>query len=314
MKAIVHAAAGHLELRELPVPEPEAGEIRIRTTACGIGTRDLALIAGWPRDGAPWIYGREWAGRVDAVGPDIPAAFTGRPCAGENLLPGGREVGVDAPGGFAECFLTLAENLHTLPGDFPAGSAAQIEPLAVGVRGMRELKIEDRSTALVVGDGPMGLLMVSLLRDIAVRRIVLLGGRAWRLDMGRRVGAMHVFDYHAGGLAGGEVFPTVIEASGTPAGLQAAMAAAADGGRVLVIGNRPGVRAGSAPRAVTVLVSTGSVNAWTEAVRLAVEGGLFLNALVSHRLPPDRFQEAVDLARGRGPGIIKVMIEWGTGQ
>ncbi|MEK7477557.1 MAG: alcohol dehydrogenase catalytic domain-containing protein [Candidatus Coatesbacteria bacterium] len=314
MKAIVHAAAGHLELRDLPVPQPGEGEVRIRTTACGIGARDLALIAGWPRDGLPWIYGREWAGVVDAVGPDIPKALLGRTCTGENWLPIVREIGVDAPGGFAERFIARAEKLHTLPGDYPPTSAAQIEPLAVGVKGMRALKVEDKSSALVVGDGSMGLLMVSLLRDIAVRRIVLLGGRPWRLDMGRRVGAMHVFDRHAGGLPAGEVFPIVIEASGTAAGVEAALAAAAGGGRVLVIGNRPGVRAGPADRGVTVAVSTGSQDAWIEAVRLAVEGGLFLNALVSHRLPPDRFREALDLARGRGPGIIKVMIEWGTAQ
>jgi len=312
MKAIVHAAAGHLELRDVPVPDPGGDEVRIRTTACGISCADRALIAGWPRDGVPWIYGREWAGFVDAVGAGIPAALAGRACAGENLLPGGGEVGVNAPGGFGEFFLTRAENLHTLPQDFPPVSAAQIEPLAVGVRGMRAVAVSDKSSALVVGDGPMGLLMVSLLRDITVRRIVLLGGRPGRLDMGRRVGAMHVFDYHSGGLPAGEAFPTVIEVSGTPAGFEAAVAAAADGGRVLVVGNRPGVD--DAARGVRVVASTGSVDAWVEAVRLAVEGGLFLNALVSHRFPPARFREALDLARGRGPGIIKVMIDWGMTQ
>jgi threonine dehydrogenase-like Zn-dependent dehydrogenase len=314
MKAIVHAAAGHLELRDLPVPDPGEGEVRIRTTACGIGARDLALIAGWPRDGVPWIYGREWAGVVDAVGPDVQPLLLGRPCAGENRLPDGAETGVDAPGGFAERFITRAENLHTLPGDYPPVSAAQIEPLAVGVRGMRALKIEDRTSAVVFGDGPMGLLMVSLLRDITVRRIVLVGGRPWRLDMGRRVGAIEIFDYHAGGLPAGERFPTVIEASGSPSGVAAAMNAASDGGKVLVIGERPGVKPGPGERGVGTFVSTGSENAWVEAVRLAVEGGLFLNAIVSHRLPPGRFREACDLARGRNPGIIKVMLDWGTPQ
>jgi len=313
MKAIVHAAAAHLELRELPVPEPGEGQVRIRTTACGMGSRDLALIAGWPRDGYPWIYGREWAGVVDAVGPGVPAPLVGRICVGENRLPIVREVGVDAPGGFAEFFIVALDGIHTLPPEFPPASAAQIEQLAVGVRGMGELRVSDKTAALVVGDGPMGLLMVSLLRDITVRRIVLLGGRPWRLDMGRRVGAIEVFDYHAGGLPAGEAFPTVIEASGTAAGVASAMGAAAGGGKVLVIGPRPGVRSGPAERGVEVMVTTGSVNAWGEAVRLAVEGGLFLPALVSHRIPPGRFREAYDLARGRAPGVLKVVLDWGAG-
>jgi (R,R)-butanediol dehydrogenase/meso-butanediol dehydrogenase/diacetyl reductase len=217
---------------------------------------------------------------------------------GENVLPGGGEVGFDRPGGFAECFLTLAANLHTLPGDFPPASAALIEPLALGVHGMREMKIQDRTSGLVIGDGTMGLIAAMLLRDITVRRIVLVGGRPWRLDMARRVGAMEVFDYHAGGLPAHERFPTVIEASGSAAGVETAIGAAADGGQVLVIGARTGVRTGDAGRGVRVFASRSSENAWTEAVRLAVEGGLFLNAVVSHRLPPAQFQKALDLARG----------------
>ena len=68
MKAIVNTAPGQLEFQELPLPEPGAGQVRIRTGACAICATDLVMIAGWDRTGFPAIPGHEWAGTVDAAG------------------------------------------------------------------------------------------------------------------------------------------------------------------------------------------------------------------------------------------------------
>ena len=63
---------------------------------------------------------------------------------------------------------------------YPFVQAALIEPLAVTVRGMRRLRLEDKRNALVLGDGPIGLLSVMLLRHLGVEEIVLAGGRVGR--------------------------------------------------------------------------------------------------------------------------------------
>ena len=68
MKAIVNTAPGRLEWKDLRLPKPRPGEVRVRTGACGICATDLAMIAGWKRTGFPSIPGHEWSGTVEAVG------------------------------------------------------------------------------------------------------------------------------------------------------------------------------------------------------------------------------------------------------
>ena len=93
MKAIVNTAPGRLEWREFPLPKPRAGEVRIRTGACGVCATDLAMIAGWERTGFPSIPGHEWSGTVDAAGRGVSKSLVGRRCVGENVLSRGGEPG-----------------------------------------------------------------------------------------------------------------------------------------------------------------------------------------------------------------------------
>ena len=59
MKAIVNFGPGQLEMRELPLPKPGPGQVRIKTAACGVCVTDLLMIAGWQRTGFPAIPGHE---------------------------------------------------------------------------------------------------------------------------------------------------------------------------------------------------------------------------------------------------------------
>ena len=321
MRAIVNTAPGRLELRELPVPEPGPGQVRIRTLACGVCATDLQMIAGWRRTGFPAIPGHEWCGVVDAVGPGAPATLDGRRCVAENVLVDGGEVGFEHPGGYGECFITLARNVHTLPGDFPAAAGALIEPLAVCVRALRRLALQDRRAALVLGDGPIGLLLAGLLARHGVEQLGLVGGRPARLALAQELGARQVFNYRdaEGDLAGalgrtfGRRFPTVIEASGSAASMAAALDLVDKGGRVLVIGDYAEARAGFAWNELlhaewTLVGSNASADAWPEAVRLARDG-FPLERLVTHRFPAEQFEAAVAAARSCREAI-KVVITW----
>ena len=163
MKAIVNTGPGQLLLRDWPLPEPRPGQVRVRTGACGVCATDLKMIAGWERTGFPAIPGHEWAGTVDAVGAGADPGLDGCRCVAENVLSDGGEVGFEHPGGYGEYLLTEAANVHVLPDDFPLPEATLIEPLAVAVRALRRLRLENRSSALVFGDGPIGLLILLLL-------------------------------------------------------------------------------------------------------------------------------------------------------
>src|SRR5271166_5751658 len=102
MKAIVITRPGGpdvLEVREVPTPEPRGDQVRLRVRACGLNRADLLQARGvYPAPpGAPTdIPGLEYAGEVDALGPDVVGP----------LKPGDRVFGIVAGGGQAEFVLT----------------------------------------------------------------------------------------------------------------------------------------------------------------------------------------------------------------
>jgi len=165
--------------------------------------------------------------------------------------------------------------------------------------------------------------MLALLSRRRVGRIVLVGGRDPRLDTARALGAFTVNYHDAGPALGGAVaeagggedgFANVIEASGSPEALEAGLDLAAQGGKVLVVGDYGAARADFPwnrllHRELELIGSNGSAGAWDEAVRLAVTGAVPLERLISRRLPASSFAEALDLAR-HGRDVIKVVMEW----
>ncbi len=304
------------------MPEPGPGQARIRTAACGICATDLEMIAGWNRTGFPAIPGHEWSGVVDAVGPAADAALVGRLCVAENVLSDGGEVGFEHPGGYGQYLLTEAKNLYPLPENFSPTTAALIEPLAVCVRAIRRLRLGDFRSALILGDGTIGLLMLLLLGARNVDRIAMVGGRPGRLEMARELGAAAVLNYHdvgpdlAQAIAAlpGAPFPNVVEASGSSAAIHAALSAAAQGGKIIVIGDY-GASCAHFPwnrlllSELELIGSNASAGAWPEAVRLAVTGAVPLERLVSRRLPASSFAEALEMTR-KSRDVVKIVMQW----
>jgi threonine dehydrogenase-like Zn-dependent dehydrogenase len=149
----------------------------------------------------------------------------------------------------------------------------------------------------------------------------MLGGRDDRLALAREWGAAECYNYHTidGDLAEGLMargsgrFPTVVEASGSAAAMQTSLDLVERCGKILVLGDYGGARAGFAwnhllHREITLVGSNASAGAWPDAVQLAVRGAVPLGRLVTHRFPAARFAEGLDAARGRAS--IKVVIEW----
>jgi threonine dehydrogenase-like Zn-dependent dehydrogenase len=322
MKALVNTAAGVLEWREWPMPVPAAGQVRIRTVACGICATDLEMIAGWQRTDFPAIPGHEWAGIVDAVGPGGDALLCGKPCVAENVLADGGEVGFEHTGGYGEYLVTEARNVYLLPADFPLPAATLIEPLAVCVRALGRLRLQSRESAVVLGDGPIGLLMLVLLRHEGVARVSLVGGRAARLALAKDFGAAATLNYHeaandlprAISCLPGAPFANLVEASGSPAALQALLDAAPREGKILIIGDYAAGRADFPwnrllHRELELIGSNASQGAWPRAVELATSGKLPLEQLISRRIPAARGGDAVQVVRN-SRDLVKVVLEW----
>jgi NADPH:quinone reductase len=122
MKAIVITGTGGpevLKIREVPTPEPRGDQVRVRVRACGLNRADLLQARGmYPAPpGAPAdIPGLEYAGEIDAVGPDVVG-----PCK-----PGDRVFGIVAGGGQAEFVLTHERMAVTIPPNLNFVEAAAV--------------------------------------------------------------------------------------------------------------------------------------------------------------------------------------------
>ena len=218
---------------------------------------------------------------------------------------------------------TEARSVHPLPAEFPAAAATLIEPLAVGVRALRRLRAQGETAALVCGDGPIGLLLLLLLRQAGVATVAMAGGREARLRLAREFGAVATGNSLAAGkdaaAALGRILPNpcplLLEASGSPHSLETLLNVAPRGSRLLVLGDYGQAHAAFPwnhllHRELELIGSNASADAWPEAVRLAQSLREQLARLVTHRLPAARFAEGMALLHRRDESVVKIVLEW----
>jgi propanol-preferring alcohol dehydrogenase len=161
MKAmLLHSPAGvetsPLACVDLPVPEPQANEIRVRVQACGICRTDLHVVEGELPPHRPQVVpGHQVVGIVDACGPNATHFQSGdrvgiawlrstcgtcRYCArgDENLCPDARFTGYDENGGYAEYATVREDFAYAIPSDIDAATATPL--LCAGIIGYRALR------------------------------------------------------------------------------------------------------------------------------------------------------------------------------
>ena len=327
MRAIVATAPEHFELLDLARPEPGPGMVLIRTLACGICATDLEVSAAPGRIRFPAVLGHEWSGIVAAVGAGVEDRLVGKRCVGENVLSDGGEIGFEHPGGYGEYFVTEANRVCTLDDTCPAHAAAMIEPLAVCVHGLHRLAPRSQGPVLILGDGPIGLLMTLLLARIdrgesAECPVVVAGGREVRLELAQAWGASRTLSYRRLGdrlytqclREAPDGYGIVVEATGRAEAADQAVSLARNNAQLLILGDYGDGRAGFPwntvlHRELSVIGSNASAGAWDEAVRIA-SASADLGRLVTHRVPADRYLDGLELVRTHDPRVVKVVIDW----
>jgi propanol-preferring alcohol dehydrogenase len=201
-----------LELGDLPVPEPAAGEIRIRVLACGVCHTELDEIEGRaapPR--LPIVLGHEVVGRVDALGEGVtrhqPDQRVGvgwihhsSGAIDENLSDAFRATGRDANGGYAEYMTVPEDYAYPIPEVFSDEAAAPLLCAgAIGYRALRLTHLDDGELLGLTGFGGSAHLVLQLARhrfpnsrfyvfarDPEERRFALELGAAWAGDTADR--------------------------------------------------------------------------------------------------------------------------------
>jgi L-iditol 2-dehydrogenase len=267
-----------LELREIPVPIPREGELLLRVGAATTCGTDLKVFqrGGHPRMlKAPTPFGHEMAGTLAAVGPGVERWRVGdrvvvansAPClVCEWCLRGRENLCSDLHylnGAFSEYLLVprrFAEvSAHPLPDSLPFEIAALAEPLACVLHGLETSALERASEVVVYGAGPIGLLFVDVLANSPAdfpadfpagseHHIVLADPNPARLEAGRTVGADETVQVSRDGGEAARLrghsrtrdgFDVAIEATGSPAAWQDALASVRPGGLVQLFGGCP---------------------------------------------------------------------------
>jgi L-iditol 2-dehydrogenase len=323
MKAIVNTKKNVLEMLEVSTPEPDPGQVRIRTTAVGICATDLEMIGGWSRTDFGSIPGHEWSGVVDSVGKDVEKLLEEKKCVASNIMSDGGEVGFEHPGGYGQYLITMAENVYVLPDDFPMHTAVLIEPLAVCIRALHKFGSDLDEPVLIFGDGPIGLILVQLLKLRGITEVILVGGRKERLEMAAEFGAFKTINYHqleeglAASLrqAGAKDFESVIECSGSLIAAAASIDLAKVSGKIVLVGDYGSIKGESVwqemlLKELTLIGSNASADAWPEAVELATSGKLDLEKMISQRLAAQDFQAGIEFMNARRGDVTKVVLEW----
>ncbi len=341
MHALLLTAPSQLEYTELPDPSPAPDEVLIRIRACGICGSDLH---GWDgssgRRRPPLIMGHEAAGEVAALGTDVKGWAVGdrvtfdstiycgkceRCQRGEiNLCEHRRVVGV-APneyrqhGAFAEYLAVPARILYRMPEGMTFEQAALAEPLSIALHALRRARVNREDTALVVGTGMIGLLVVQALRAAGVPRIVAVDLEASRLELARKLGATDtvlsgrpeteadVQRVTAGGAT------VAFEVVGITPTIQLAIAGLRPGGTVVLVGNV--AREVTFPqqavvtRELSVLGTCGSAGEYPEALSLLASGVVDTASMIAAVAPlSDGAVWFTRLTSREGRGTLKVIL------
>lgn len=212
MLAAMFYAPRDIRLEQRPVPRPEAGEILLEVAAATTcGTDVKTYLRGHPLlfRQTPAGFGHEVAGVVAATGPGVTQCTEGDAVVVANSAPcqqcfycrRGRfslcEDLLLLNGAYAEFLLVperiVRQNLYRLAPRTPFIAAALTEPLACALHGVDASEIAPGNTVVILGSGPLGLLLTALAR-LKDARTIITGRGAERLALARHFGADVVID------------------------------------------------------------------------------------------------------------------------
>ena len=323
MKAVVVHGANDLRVDELPDPVPREGEVLVAMEWGGICGSDVSY---W-RHGAsgtavlkhPLVLGHEMAGRVAGTGPGVTGFDVGQPVTIHPATPAGGYYGSAAfdphtDGGFSELKVVRADQIRTLPDGVGTDRGALAEPLAVAMHAVNRAGHVRGRDVLVNGAGPIGSLVVAAAKYAGAATVIVADVASAPLSIARAMGADVLVNLAAGGELPADI-GLAFEASGAAAALGSVLHATARGGTVVQVGNLPGtpvpVKLGDlVSRELTWIGSYRFVDEITDAVA-AMDNGLDVTPLITHRYPIDKADEAIAVAADRDSGSSKVLIQLG---
>lgn len=348
MKAAVYRGVNDVRLEEVPVPEIGPGEILVRVHTCGICGTDLKKISSGSHS-APRIFGHETSGVVAKVGEEVRKFRAGERVVVFHHIPCGecyycrqktfaqcatyKKVGCTAGfepsgGGFAEYVRVMdwivEKGTVRIPDGVSFEQACFVEPVNTCIKGIETLRLHAGETVLVIGQGPIGLILAILAKRAGVR-VITSDLYPARLTIANSFGLTQTIDASqddAGqtvrGMTEGRGADAVILAVGGSGMIRPAMDATRPGGRVLLFAQTVRGEVTIDPAVVCVdekaLLGSysASVELQEESVRFVMNREMDLERLISHRFPLPSGVEALNLAAHPRPDTMKIVIQPGS--
>jgi L-iditol 2-dehydrogenase len=342
MKALVLRQYNQFTFEDVPVPEPGAGEVLVRVKACGICGSDVHGMDGSTgRRIPPIIMGHEASGIIETAGAGVErwkagdaVTFDSTIYCGHcdfckagliNLCDNRRVLGVSCGdyrqnGAFAEYVVVPERILYRIPEGVSFVKAATIEAISIAFHAVSRVSVALNDTAVVVGAGMIGLLVVQSLRIAGCGRIVALDLDSSRLELAKKLGADVVLNPAAcdvrqavRDLTGGKGADLAFEAVGLGATLQAAIASVRKGGSVSLVGNVvPKVEfplQEVVTRQISLFGSCASCGEYPACLDMLARGSIYIDAMISATAPMSDGAAWFDRLYRREPGLMKVVLE-----
>src|ERR1700730_11329955 len=345
MHAAVYRGVNDVRLERVPVPAIGAGELLVRVHTCGVCGTDLKKIATGSHS-APRIFGHETSGLVAAVGAgvrdfqpgDRVVVFHHIPCREcyycqhktfaqcETYKKVGCTAGFEpSGGGFAEYVRVMdwivQRGTVRIPDGVSFEQACFVEPVNTCLKGVERMALTPGDTVLVIGQGPIGIIL-SVLAKRAGARVITSDLYAQRLTISKEFGLENCIDasrtdpvQEVRRQTEGRGADAAILAVGANSLIRTAMDAVRPGGRVLLFAQTQHGEAAFDPAAVCVDEKTligsysASVDLQYESVRFVMGGEMALERLISHRFPLAHAAQALELAAHPQAGSMKIVIQ-----
>lgn len=352
MKAWVLNAVGEIEYSDVSVPEPDSGEVLVKVMAAGICGSDVQRVYENGAHKMPLIIGHEFAGIIEGTGDSADASLIGKRVGIFPLIPCMEcpsclakryemcdhysYLGSRQDGGFAEYAIVPKWNLIELPEKVSYRQAAMLEPMAVAVHAMRQLKLDEDMAVCICGLGTMGQLLMMFLMEKGTGNLLVIGNKDSQREAALAMGlkADNYYDINDKDVlgwisdkTGGKGVDAYYECVGKNSTVELGISVVAAGAQICLVGNPYGdmllardVYWKLLRRQITVKGTWNSTflgtedsdcqqDDWHYVLKLLDSGRIKPEELITHSYPLTGLKDGLEIMRGKTENYTKIMIE-----
>ena len=353
MKAQVFYEPLNMKLEERDIPEPADDQISVRVKACGVCGSDISYYWGespleTPDGKGPLILGHEFTAEVAEVGA-IPKKL-GLFEPGDrvvldpvqycnaceickrgyvNLCENKTVLGVSTDGGFAEYAVSHYTGIHKLPDNVSFEQGALTEPLACATYAVQKASVQLGDFAVVIGPGAIGVMISQLLKSAGAGKLVLVGTRDYRLEVGKQVGADEIINtkdpsspYYVadlkekiGDMTGGKFADVVVTPTGSVPAMEQAFEISGRRSRIVFFG-LPGADDKIRIPALDTIFWDKSIQfswlapfTWPTALQALANGLVNVDPLITHSIALDNLVDGLIDVRERKGNVMKAVVK-----